>query len=84
MFFGIIVYMYFVDNRQHHRPHLHARYQGHEVVVSVPEGEVLAGSLPPNKTRLLLAWIELHRDELVANWQLAVAGEPPFHIEPLK
>jgi hypothetical protein len=34
--------------------------------------------------KLLQAWIELHKGELTANWQLAVSGEPPFRIETLK
>lgn len=39
MFYGIIVYMYFLDNKQHKLPHIHAKYQGYEVVVAIPEGE---------------------------------------------
>jgi len=31
-----------------------------------------------------MAWAELHKDELLANWQLASNGEMPFKIEPLK
>ncbi len=84
MFYGIIVYIYFMDNKQHRLPHLHAKYQGHEAIVSIPEGDVLDGGLPRSKMRLLLAWIELHRDELQADWELAVAGESPFKIEPLR
>jgi hypothetical protein len=34
--------------------------------------------------KLLQAWIELHREELVADWELAVGGEQPYKIEPLK
>ncbi len=83
-FFGIIVYMYFMDNRQHSLPHIHAKYQDNEAVVSVPEGEVLDGSLPPSKMKLLLAWVEIHKDELVADWQLVVAGEQPYKIDPLR
>jgi hypothetical protein len=45
---------------------------------------VLAGALPPGKTRLVQAWIEIHREELLADWQLAVIGEEVFKIEPLK
>ena len=84
MFYGIIVSMYFMDNKQHSLPHLHARYQGQEVVVSLPDGDVLEGSLPPAKMKLLLAWVELHKDELMADWELAVAGQPPYKIEPLR
>ncbi len=83
-FYGIIIYMYFMDNRQHKLPHIHVKYQGHEVVVSIPEGNVLDGSIPNPKMKLLQAWIEIHKDELIANWELAVSGEQPYKIEPLK
>lgn len=84
MFYGIIVSMYFLDTKRHHRPHVHARYQDDEVVVAIPEGEVLEGNLPPGKLRLLQAWVEIHRDELIADWQLAVQGQAIFKIEPLR
>ena len=84
MFYGIIVYMYFMDNKQHKLPHIHVRYQEHEVVVSIPDGTVLDGSIPANKMKLLQAWIELHKDELAADWELAVSGQQPYKIEPLR
>jgi hypothetical protein len=34
--------------------------------------------------KLVLAWVEIHQDELMADWELAVKGEQPFKIEPLK
>ena len=83
-FYGIIVYMYFMDNNQHNLPHIHVKYQGQEVIVSIPEGEVLEGSIPSSKMKLLRAWVEIHRDELVADWELAVSGEQPYKIEPLR
>ena len=84
MFYGIIVYMYFVDNRQHQKPHIHVKYQEHEVIVGIPDGEVLDGSIPSSKMKLLQAWMELHKDELVANWELAVSGQQPYKIDPLR
>jgi hypothetical protein len=45
---------------------------------------ILGGSLPPAKMKLVQAWIEIHRDDLMANWKLAVSGEPLFKIEPLR
>jgi len=84
MFYGIIVYMYFLDNKQHRLPHIHAVYQEHEAVVAIPDGTLLEGGLPVNKMKLLQAWIELHREELAADWQLSVGGEQPYRIEPLK
>jgi desulfoferrodoxin (superoxide reductase-like protein) len=84
MFYGIIVYMYFLDNKQHHTPHIHAKYQNEEVIVSIPNGEVLDGTLPNPKLKLLLAWIEIHQDELMADWDLALSGQLPYKIDPLK
>ena len=84
MFYGVIVYMYFMDNKQHKMPHINAKYQDNEVVVAIPNGEILEGSIPNSKMKLLQAWIELHKDELIANWQLAVSGQLPYKIEPLK
>ena len=84
MFYGLIVRMYFYDNQRHHEPHIHVEYAGQRAVYRIPDGELLEGEFPKNKQRLLQAWIEIHRDELLANWQLAVNGETPFRIEPLK
>lgn len=83
-FYGIIIYMYFMDNRQHKMPHIHVKYQGQEVIVSIPDGDVLEGSIPLPKMKLLQAWIEIHKDELVADWELAVSGEHPYKIDPLR
>ena len=73
-----------MDNRQHHVPHIHVIYQENEVVVSIADGKVLEGSIPSNKMKLVLAWMEIHKDELVADWELAVSGQEPYKIEPLR
>lgn len=83
-FYGLIIYMYFLDNRQHKLPHIHVKYQEHEVVVEIPEGNVLEGNIPASKMKLLQAWIEIHKDELMADWELAVSGELPYKIDPLR
>ncbi len=84
MFQGIIIRMYYKDNREHHLAHIHAEYQVQHAVYDIETGDVLAGSFPRPKERLVLAWIELHRDELAADWQLAVHGEEVFRIDPLR
>lgn len=83
MFYGIIVSMYYVDNKQHKLPHIHVKYQDSEAVISIPAGDLLEGSLPPGKMRLVTAWVEIHRDEL-ADWELAVTGQQPYKIDPLR
>jgi len=45
---------------------------------------VLAGSTPPKQLKMVQAWIETHKDELLADWELAVAGEHPYQIAPLQ
>lgn len=44
----------------------------------------MEGSLRSAKLKLVQAWIEIHQDELMADWRLAVSGQPVFKIEPLK
>jgi hypothetical protein len=84
MFFGIIVYIYYKDNKQHNVPHIHVKYQDDNAVFSIPDGELLNGNIPPNKMKLVQAWIVIHAEELIADWDLAIAGENVFKIEPLK
>lgn len=63
---------------------MHVKYQDHEAVIGIPEGDVLEGTLPKSKMKLVQAWIEIHQDELMADWELAVSGEQIFKIDPLK
>lgn len=82
-FFGIIVRMFKENGGKHKMPHIHAEYSGDEVVVTL-DGEVLEGSIPKSKMKLLDAWIEIHREDLEANWTLLSNGEQFFRIDPLK
>jgi len=84
MFYGLIIYLYFYDNKKHNIPHIHVEYQGKEAVVSIIDGSIIEGDLNPKKMRLVLAWIEIHQEELLANWALAIKGEQVFKIDPLK
>lgn len=84
MFYGIIVRMYYFDNQQHNAPHIHVEYQGQKAVIEIPSGQLLGGSLPINKLKLISAWIEIHNEELMADWALALNGESVFKIEPLR
>lgn len=84
MFYGIIIRMFYRDNKQHHLPHIHAEFQGDVIVFAIEDGSVLDGSLPNSKRKLVEAWIEIHRDELLADWQLAVEGETVFKIKGLE
>lgn len=80
LFRGIRITMYYSD---HNPPHFHADYAGYRCLVDVVSGCVIRGSLPSRQLKLVLAWNELHRDELMQNWELAKQAEPLNKIEPL-
>ena len=83
-FFGIIIRMYVEAGGPHHMPHFHAYYQNHVGIYDIENIECLVGSLPRRQERLVLAWAELHQQELLANWQTLQQGRPAIKIEPLK
>lgn len=83
MFYGILIRMFFKDNDKHQQPHIHAEYQGKTAIYSIPDGKCLAGSMPSKKEKLIVAWIEIHQDDLIADWTLAVNGKTPFKIKGL-
>jgi Domain of unknown function (DUF4160) len=82
-FFGIVIRMFVEVGEPHHRPHFHAYYQDHVAVYAIDEIEPMGGELPRTQHRLVLAWAELHRAELAADWESLQAGRPAARIAPL-
>ena len=70
MFYGLIIRMYYFDNQQHNKPHIHVHFQECSAVISIPDGDVLEGKLPRSKQKLVDAWIEIHQEDLMADWQI--------------
>ena len=83
-FFGIIIRMYPEGGMRHHQPHFHASYQGITVSYSIDPIEPIRGQLSARQRRLVEAWVELHQDELLANWHYLINGEAPSKIAPLQ
>ena len=83
MFFGIIIRMYFAP-KEHNPPHIHAYYQDARATFGIQDTALLDGNMPGKQKKIIVAWMEIHKDELLANWQLCQQGEKPFKIEPLK
>ncbi len=83
VFYGILIRMFFQDTDRHKIPHIHAEYQGQLAVYSITDSKLLAGSLPSNKHKLVVAWIEIHHEDLMADWNLAVNNLPTFRIKGL-
>ena len=82
-FQGIIIKMIFLDNGKHHKPHVHVYCNEHEAAVTL-EGELLSGSLPIKKFKILQAWLILHEEELYDAWNNAVRGISFKPIKPLE
>lgn len=80
-FLGVVIAIYW---REHGVPHFHAKYGAMRASLSIEDLKLLEGSLPPRVMALVLEWAFSHRDELIADWQLALAGKPLRPIEPLE
>ena len=83
MFYGIVIYLYDERNSKHNFPHIHAKYGEYEVVINIFNGKIIEGGIPSNKLKLVIAWMELHKEDLMLNWELMKKGEQPFRIIPL-
>lgn len=85
MFFGIIVRMYREQGGEHNLPHIRAEYSGQEIVVAL-NGTILEEEkdFPKNKLKMLEVWMDIHHEDLEANWRLLTNGEQFFCIDPLR
>lgn len=79
-FLGIVIMMYWND---HNPPHFHAKYGKYEIIITIENG-VIEGKFPKRALKLVLEWLDLHKSELLANWNNAQAGQPLNNIEPLE
>lgn len=80
LFYGIRITMNWND---HNPPHFHAEYAGYKALVDIQEGIIFRGNLPSRQLKIVLAWCEIHRDELMQNWELARDEKPLNRINPL-
>jgi hypothetical protein len=80
-FFGIIIRMFF---NEHAPPHFHAEYGEYRAVINTRTLEVMEGRLPRRALDLVLDWAELHREELMRDWDLCQQHQQPVEIAPLE
>lgn len=81
IFYGIVITINFTD---HAPPHLHASHGESEALFDIRTAHLIAGRLPRRQARYVVEWMVKHRDELMANWDLAVVGRPTFRIAGLE
>jgi hypothetical protein len=80
-FHGMTIYIYSEAYEPHHHPHFHVRYNEFRASFLIQPPALLAGSLPRRQLNLILAWAELHGEELEENWRLVEQGRRPRWIE---
>lgn len=81
IFYGIRITINYED---HNPPHFHAEYSGNKALINIFDVTVLKGGLPKKQLKLVLAWAELHKDELLENWEYAKNHEELIKIAPLQ
>jgi hypothetical protein len=79
-FLGIAILMYFDD---HNPPHFHVRYNDFRAIISINDLSLMEGKLPPRVLGLVMEWAELHKNELLDNWNMVKESGKWFKIEPL-
>lgn len=72
--------MFFND---HAPPHFHAEYAEFQATVDIGNLQVLEGRLPRRALELVMDWAELHREELLFDWNLCRNKQAPKPIDPL-
>jgi hypothetical protein len=80
LFCGIRITIYWDD---HNPPHFHAQYGDFNAIFLIEDGVIYKGCLPNRQLKYVIAWAELHRDELMQDWELAKDGKPLNRITPL-
>ena len=83
-FYGIIIRIYFNDSEKHHQEHIHVQYKEYDAVYSINNKSVLEGFIPSKQHKLVVAWMEIHNEELHALWNVSQNDGEIFKIDPLK
>jgi len=79
-FLGISILMYFDD---HNPPHFHVRYNDYRALISISELKILDGHLPARILGLVIEWAELHKEELMQDWDMVKTTGEYVKIAPL-
>ena len=72
--------MYFDD---HNPPHFHVKYNDFRALISINELLLIEGKLPARVLGLVVEWAELHKKELLENWDMVQKTGNYFKIKPL-
>ena len=79
-FLGIVISMLY---NEHNPPHFHAKYEKFKISVEIETG-IVKGHFPKRELRAVLNWLDLYKEELLKDWQLAIKDKPLKKIKPLE
>ena len=78
-FYGIIIKMFY---NEHNPPHIHVEYQEYRAIITIKEG-IVEGIMPKIALKLVFEWMEIHKEELLMNWDSVEKKKPLKNINPL-
>ena len=79
-FYGLIILMNFKD---HSPPHFHVWYGDYKITITIQNG-IVTGKMPQRALKMVFEWLEIHRNELLQEWEKAQKGETLTQITPLQ
>ena len=79
-FLGIVIFMNF---NEHNPPHFHAKYGDFQIIVEVNSG-IVEGKFPRRALNLVMEWYEIHKEELLQDWELIRTTGEFNKIQPLE
>ena len=82
-FYGILISLYYNEKEKHKLSHLHVRYNEYKASYDF-DANLLEGKLPMKQSKMVEAWIMIHKEELMTLWKLINDEGKFFKIEPLK
>ena len=83
MFYGILIRLYFYDDKRHSEPHIHAEYGEYEAVFSIKDGEMINGKLPNTARKLVKKWYGLQKENILKAWEQIQNDEVFDKVPPL-
>lgn len=83
-FYGLVIAFAATKNKHSTEPYVMVVFEGRDAGISIGSNQLVYGHLPDNKLLLSNAWIEIHREELLANWQTGRVTGEYFKVEPLR
>jgi hypothetical protein len=69
--------------KDHAPPHFHVWYGDYKITVTIQDG-VVTGKMPQRALKMVFEWLEMHKAELLQEWEKAQKGEVLTPINPLR